>query len=109
MNAIAFDTHIFVKRLTAAGMPEAQAEVLAEEQARLINERLVAKPDLERLGNDLHQDIGKLREHDLGNLNRDLRHELEILRAELTHSLTLRLGGMMVTGIAVVAALVKLL
>lgn len=49
MNAIAFDTHKFVKRLTAAGMPEAQAEVLADEQAKLIDERLATKADLERL------------------------------------------------------------
>ncbi len=37
MNAVTFDTHAFVKRLSAAGMPEPQAEVLAEEQSRLID------------------------------------------------------------------------
>jgi exonuclease VII small subunit len=30
MSTPAIDTHAFVKRITAAGMPEAQAEVLAE-------------------------------------------------------------------------------
>ena len=30
MNTITFDTHKFVKRLIAAGMPDEQAEVLAE-------------------------------------------------------------------------------
>jgi len=49
MSTIVFDTHAFVKRLTAAGMPEAQAEVLAESQAELIDERLATKQDLERL------------------------------------------------------------
>ena len=39
---VAFDTHDFVKRLTGAGMPEAQAEILAREQARMVQERLVA-------------------------------------------------------------------
>lgn len=43
-----FDTHNFVKRLTAAGMPLGQAEVLAEEQARLIDTRLATKNDLVR-------------------------------------------------------------
>jgi len=43
-----FDTHHFVKRLTAAGMPLGQAEVLAEEQARLIDTRLATKDDLTR-------------------------------------------------------------
>ena len=33
MAAALFDTHAFVKRLTAVGMPEAQAEALADEQA----------------------------------------------------------------------------
>ena len=31
-NIFTFDTHDFVKRLTGAGMPEAQAEILAREQ-----------------------------------------------------------------------------
>ena len=38
----AFDTHAFVKRLTGAGMPEDQAEILSKGQAELY-ERLVTK------------------------------------------------------------------
>ena len=49
MSTITFDTHKFVKRLTEAGMPVQQAEILAEEQAELIDERLATKDDLERL------------------------------------------------------------
>jgi len=49
MSTITFDTHKFVKRLTEAGMPLAQAEILADEQASLIDERLATKDDLERL------------------------------------------------------------
>lgn len=49
MSAITFDTRRFVKQLTEAGMPLRQAEVLAEEQTRLIDERLATKDDLERL------------------------------------------------------------
>ncbi|MCY3736355.1 MAG: hypothetical protein OXG13_08160 [Gemmatimonadaceae bacterium] len=49
MASIVFDTHAFVKRLTGVGMPEEQAEALADEQARLIDERLATKDDLERL------------------------------------------------------------
>ena len=49
MSTITFDTHKFVKQLTEAGMPLRQAEILAEEQARLIDERLATKDDLERL------------------------------------------------------------
>ena len=49
MSSIVFDTHAFVKRLTGVGMPEEQAEALADEQAKLIDERLATKADLERL------------------------------------------------------------
>ena len=48
-SSITFDTHAFVKELTAAGMPEAQAEILARSQARLINEELATKRDLKEL------------------------------------------------------------
>ncbi|MCS6785495.1 MAG: CCDC90 family protein [Thiobacillaceae bacterium] len=47
MSSIVFDTHAFVKRLTAAGMPLQQAEILAEEQARLIDERRVTRAYLD--------------------------------------------------------------
>jgi len=78
-HVIAFDTLAFVKRLREAGVPEAQAEVQAEAIAEVINDHIETKQYL------------------------DLR-----LR-ELEMRLSLRLGGMMVTGVIVVAALVKLL
>ena len=46
MSVAVFNTHAFVKRLTAAGMPEAQAEALADELTPLIDERLATKDDL---------------------------------------------------------------
>ena len=79
MAAIMFDTHAFVKELTAAGMPEPQAEVLARSQATLIDEKLVTKQDLTQ----------ELREMEL--------------------RLKLHLGSMMLVSIGVVAALVKML
>jgi len=60
MSAITFDTHRFIKRLTEAGMPLLQAEVLAEEQAKLIDERLSTKDDLERLELRLTMKLGTL-------------------------------------------------
>ena len=36
MATIAFDTHAFIKRPTAAGMPEPQAEILAEAKVDLL-------------------------------------------------------------------------
>ena len=60
MSAIAFDTHVFNKRLTSAGMPEAQAEILAEEQAKLIETQLATKTDLEHLKQDLTIRVGAM-------------------------------------------------
>jgi len=78
-TAIAFDTLAYTKKLKAAGVPESQAEVHAESMAELIEERLVTKQDLK---------------------------ELEM---RLSHTLTIRLGGMMAASVAIVAALVTLL
>ena len=101
MSTLVFDTHTFVKELTQAGMPEAQAEVLARSQATLIDEKLATKQDLKELEARLTRDIKELEDR----LTRDMR-ELEL---RLKHDLTLRLGSMMVVAIGVVAALVKLL
>ena len=90
MAAMTFDTHAFVKELMQAGMPEAQAEVLARSQATLIDEKLATKRDLKELELKLTRDI----------------QEMEL---RLKHDLTLRLGSMMVVAIGIVAALVKLL
>ena len=49
MAILAFDTHAFVKGLTQAGMPEAQAKVLARSQVTLIDENLATKQDLKEL------------------------------------------------------------
>ena len=60
MSAIAFDTHAFIKRLTIAGMPEAQAEVLAEEQTKLIETQLATKADLNLLKHELTIRVGTM-------------------------------------------------
>jgi hypothetical protein len=57
MTVALFDSYAFVKRLTAAGMPEAQAEVLADEQIRLIDERLATKADLAPLATKAELDV----------------------------------------------------
>ena len=60
-SSIAFDTHAFVKELTEAGMPEAQAEVLANSQAKLIDEKLATKQDLKDLEERLRRDMKEAR------------------------------------------------
>lgn len=43
---MAFDTHRFIKRLTESGMPEKTAEVLADEQVRLLEGNLATRQQL---------------------------------------------------------------
>lgn len=48
-EAIAFETHRFVKRLTENGFTEQQAETLAEEHVAIFNANLATKADIARI------------------------------------------------------------
>ena len=120
-----FDTHAFVKRLTRAGMPEDQAEVLAKGQSDLY-ERLVTKEYFE---STLNHELEKLRaelKHDIDKVQANLeivRAELEITKNELKRDikelkrdikemeqkLTIKLGAFLFIGVTVLAVLDKLL
>ena len=52
-EAIAFDTHRFVKRLTESGFTEKQAETLAEEHVALLNANLATKADVAKVEADI--------------------------------------------------------
>ena len=52
-EAIAFDTHRFVKRLTESGFTEKQAETLAEEHVALLNANLATKTDVATIKADI--------------------------------------------------------
>jgi len=53
MATAIFDTHTFIKRLIAAGMPEPQAEILAEEQSRIISDGAATKTDIADVRSDI--------------------------------------------------------
>ena len=59
--AIAFDSHRFVKSLTASGFTEAQAEALAHEQIHLLEANLATKSDLAAVRSDLEVKIEEVR------------------------------------------------
>ena len=61
MSNLAFDTHKFVKDLTRNGMPDKQAEVLADHYASLLTDRLATKEDLARVQSKLESKIEALR------------------------------------------------
>ncbi len=86
MSAIIFDTHGFVKRLTVAGMPEAQAEVLADEQTNLIENNLATKRDLKELEVALKSEL-----------------------REMEQRIVIRLGGMIILAVGAIVTLAKVL
>ncbi len=59
-EAIAFDTHRFVKRLTDCGFTEMQAETLADEHVSLLNGNLATKADIEALRQETQISIAKV-------------------------------------------------
>lgn len=100
-HSIPFDTHAYVKKLTAAGLLEAQAEVQAEAIAELVNHQLATQRDIEELKAATQRGIEALRVSTQGDLR-----ETEL---RLKHDLTLRLGAVTSAAAAIVVALVKLL
>ncbi|MBI4753828.1 MAG: DUF1640 domain-containing protein [Betaproteobacteria bacterium] len=78
-HAIPFDTHESVKKLRAVGFTEEQAEAQTRMIADLVDEQLVS------------------------------RRYLDERLKELEYRLVIRLGGMMVVAVGIVATLVKLL
>ena len=87
-DPVPFDSHQFVKRMTEAGMPLAQAEALAEEQGGMVNTHFATKRDTGELKHDvggLKSDVGELK-HRLANVEHDvgeLKVGIAVVKAEL--------------------------
>ncbi len=96
-DGIAFDTLAYAKKLKKVGFTEEQAEVQAEALAQIIDERLATKKDIVELKRDIKE------------LENSLRRDMKEMELRLKHDLTIRLGAMLTAGIAIIAALVKLL
>ncbi len=117
-----FDTHTVIKQLIDAGMPEAQAEIIIVTQARLIDDRLATKQDLELVQHAIEtrqlateKEIESLRaemKKDSESLRADIKKDSESLRAEMKTDIQLRLsqhtvhvGAMLVATIGVLGSL----
>ena len=85
MSTVTFDTHDFVRRLIEAGLDSRQAEavvrVVVEAQTELATKR------------------------DLAELETRLSNRIETLE----YRMTIKLGGLMIAAVGIVATLVKLL
>ena len=113
-DPVPFDSHQFVKRMTEAGMPLAQAEALAEEQGVMVNTNFATKQDTGELKRDtgelknrltnVEQDTGELK-HRLAAVEQDTG-ELKRNTGEMKNRLTNveRDVGELKTGLAVVRA-----
>ena len=133
MNAIAFDTLKFAKRLKEAGFTEQQAEALADAEAEFIEQNLATKRDIADVKRDIKELEVTLR-NEIKQLDVALRNEIkqldvtlrgeikqldvkiEQIRSDLARDLkdleyrmTIKLGTMMVVAVAAMATLVKLL
>ena len=103
-EAIAFDTHRFVKRLTESGFTEKQAETLAEEHVALLNSNLATKTDIEALRQETKTDIARV-EAAVETLRQETRASIEAMKADL---LKWMFGALIAQG-GLIVALVKLL
>ena len=82
-EAIAFDTHRFVKRLTDCGFTEQQAETLADEHVSLLNSNLATKADIDALRQGTKADIDALRQGtkaDIDALRQGTKADIDALR-----------------------------
>ena len=99
-EAIAFDTHRFVKHLTENGFTEQQAEVLADEQVHLLNSNLATQADIA----GVQREIEALRQEtktSIAEVQRDI--------AEVKADLIKWMVGALIAQGGVIVALLKLL
>lgn len=114
-EAIAFDTHKFVKRLTAGGFTERQAEVLAEEQVNLLETNLATKADMAAVKRDIAAVEAALKAN-LAAVKGELDVKMEAIRGDLKARieasridlLKWMIGAMIAQG-GLIIALIKLL
>ena len=103
-EAIAFDTHRFVKRLTESGFTEKQAETLAEEHVALLNTNLATKADVARI----EAGMDALRQETKADIE-SLRQETKAAIAAVKVDLLKWLFGALIAQGGLIVALVKLL
>ena len=110
----AFDSLSFAKHLRDNGVPQGQAEAHAEAARQFIMAELVTRNDLDAAVGAVRSEMAVTR-HDLETSISAVRQDVEVLRRELESRmdtlslrLTVRLGGLIAVGVAVLAAIIKL-
>jgi hypothetical protein len=83
MTQLILDTHAAVNELVSAGMPERQAETVVRQQARLLEQNLATKADIEALQQATKADIEALQQAtkaDIEALQQATKADIEALR-----------------------------
>lgn len=115
MAIATFDTLRTAKRLKEAGFTESQAERLVEIYEEILESNLATKTDLQNVEKSIKElEVGLKRDmkefeggfkRDMKELDSGLKRDMK----ELEMRMTIKLGSIMVIGISVVVALMKLL
>ena len=103
-EAIAFDTHRFVKRLTDCGFTEQQAETLAEEHVALLNANLATKADIARI----EAGMDKLRQESNASIETLRQETMAAIEASKSDLMKWLIGALIAQG-GLIVALVKFL
>ena len=121
-----FNALKYVEELRNAGMPEKQAEAQIRVLNEVVDSELASKQDVETVRKELKRDIKELElkietvrkelkrdikelELKIETVREELKRDIKELELRLTHSLTVRLGGLMALGIVLIGILVKVL
>jgi hypothetical protein len=103
----AMDTLGYAKRLRDAGIPPQQAEAHAEAARDFVMAELVTKSDLQTAVQATKSDLQSVAQA----AKSDLQSAVQLLEAKIdaqTLRLTVRLGGLLAAGIALLTAIQKL-
>lgn len=94
-----FDTLSYARRLKQAGVPDVQAEAMADATRELLDSEFATKADIAALKSD----IAQLR-NDMAALEQRVTSAIDTMSLRLT----VRMGGLIAVGVAVLAAIIKL-
>ena len=103
-EAIAFDTHRFVKNLTESGFTEQQAEALAKEQVQLLNSNLATKVDIQAVRADIEAVKANLE-----TFKAELEAKIEASKVDLLKWMVTAMIAQGTLIVALIVAFVKLL
>ncbi len=111
---VAFDTLSYARRLKQVGIPDAQAEAMADATRELIVSDVASKGDITALNTEIDSVRAELKA-EIAALRTDFRAEIAAVEQRMMAAietlglrLTVRLGGLIAVGIAILAAIIKL-